>query len=325
MTSGRWSPARWSLATPAKAGAVAILHLAGDIDEALRRLQIKPVPLGAVVLREIPALDTALLARVSAEIAQIMPHGGPAVVRGLIERVQAAGLAPIEEDARVLYPEAADRLEAEMLACLARAASPAAIDLLLAQPSRWRREFPNLCAEDLPPVPATDRDRLLNRVVEPPLVVAWGPPNIGKSTLCNTLARREVALVADAPGSTRDHVGVMIEVRGLTIRYADTPGVRPPADLVEAQAATRALALAQIADLILLCGDPTSPPPPPPHTSVPTLSVCLRADLGKPAWPAAITVSAARDEGVEALAASIAELLVPNRLLDDGKPWRFWP
>ncbi len=56
--------------------------------------------------------------------------------------------------------------------------------------------------------PASEaRDRVLRRLIDPPLVVAIGPPNIGKSSLLNALAGRSVALVADEAGTTRDHVG----------------------------------------------------------------------------------------------------------------------
>ena len=323
----------WRLLTPPTAGAVALIQLSGpaaEIESAFIALGIRPVPPGHLGLRELPGIDTLLIARPTPQTAQLMPHGGAAVVRAVLERLTDLGIGQeLGRDPRAVYPEAADRLEAEMLDALARAASPRAVDLLLAQPARWRKSCAGLGPEALPPGPATARDRVLGRLISPPLVVALGAANIGKSTLCNALAGREVALVADEPGTTRDHVGVLIEVDGLVVRYVDTPGVREGAGPIEAEAARLAAAVVEAADLLLLCGDPSSRPPPPP--SPPTrrapgseLRVCLRSDLGIGRWERDVSVSVSLGLGVEGLARAIRERLVPQAELESAEPWRFW-
>lgn len=318
--------ATWRLMTPAAAGAVAIVQVwgeAGGLEAVGRGLGIGVPPVGGLGLREIAGLDTVLAARVGEGCLELMPHGGPAAVRGLIERLGAAGaVEDAARDARRAYPEAADRLEAEMLDALARAASPGAVEALLAQPALWRAAQSGLGADGLPGGEATERDRRLGRLIRPPLVAAVGAANIGKSTLCNALAGREVSLVADEPGTTRDHVGVLVELDGLVVRYVDTPGVRE-AGGVEAEAAGLARAVVRSADLVLACGDPGTPPPPTP-AGVASVGVCLRGDLGAPGWAAEVVVSVRAGRGLEGLAAAVRERLAPRSLGAERAPWRFW-
>ena len=322
--NARATPWQWRLASPPRPGAVAVFDCSGDPDAAAQALGFAAVPVGSIALRTIPNLDTALVARFSPAFMQLMPHGGPAVVLAITHLLAQSAAAQAD---RAPYPEASSALEAEMLHALARAASPAAIDLLLLQPAHWARAFPNLDPERLPRSEPEPHDRVLRRLIDPPLVVAWGAPNIGKSSLCNALARREASIVADEPGTTRDHVGVLLELDGLAVRYADTPGVRPTPDAIERDAAATAAHLAAAADLILLCGDPSTPPPPAPNSSASTLSVCLRQDPGPPptAWRPHVTTSALLGQGLDELAQSIREHLVPSEVLEADRPWRFWP
>ncbi|MGH8581391.1 MAG: tRNA uridine-5-carboxymethylaminomethyl(34) synthesis GTPase MnmE, partial [Gammaproteobacteria bacterium] len=60
-----------------------------------------------------------------------------------------------------------------------------------------------------------------------------GPPNVGKSSLLNRLARAERAIVTDVPGTTRDAIQVEIDLNGLRIELTDTAGLRDTADPVE--------------------------------------------------------------------------------------------
>ncbi len=76
-----------------------------------------------------------------------------------------------------------------------------------------------------------------------------GPPNAGKSSLLNALAKREAAIVSDIPGTTRDVVEVRLVLAGYPVWIADTAGLREAADAVEAEGVRRALARAEEADL----------------------------------------------------------------------------
>jgi tRNA modification GTPase len=84
------------------------------------------------------------------------------------------------------------------------------------------------------------------------LVVAIaGPPNVGKSTLMNQLARREVAIVSPHAGTTRDVIEVQLDLDGYPVTVIDTAGIRETDDPVEQEGVRRARARAAAADLVL--------------------------------------------------------------------------
>jgi tRNA modification GTPase len=86
-------------------------------------------------------------------------------------------------------------------------------------------------------------------------VVIAGPPNAGKSTLINCLAARDVAIVTDIPGTTRDVMREHIIMDGLPIHIIDTAGLRDSQDVVEQEGIKRALLEVARADCILLVTD----------------------------------------------------------------------
>ena len=84
------------------------------------------------------------------------------------------------------------------------------------------------------------------------LVVAIaGPPNVGKSTLMNQLARREVAIVSPHAGTTRDVIEIQLDLDGYPVTVIDTAGIRETEDPVEQEGVRRARARAAEADLVL--------------------------------------------------------------------------
>lgn len=88
------------------------------------------------------------------------------------------------------------------------------------------------------------------------LVVAIaGPPNVGKSTLMNQLARREVAIVSPHAGTTRDVIEVQLDLDGYPVTVIDTAGIRETDDPVEQEGVRRARARASEADLVLWLSD----------------------------------------------------------------------
>ncbi len=88
------------------------------------------------------------------------------------------------------------------------------------------------------------------------LVVAiTGPPNVGKSTLMNQLARREVAIVSPHAGTTRDLIEVQLDLDGYPVTVIDTAGIRETDDPVEQEGVRRARARAAEADLVLWLAD----------------------------------------------------------------------
>lgn len=80
-------------------------------------------------------------------------------------------------------------------------------------------------------------------------VAIVGPPNAGKSTLLNALARRDAAITSHHAGTTRDVIEVQMDLGGVPVTLLDTAGLRETEDEVEAEGVTRALARARAADI----------------------------------------------------------------------------
>src|SRR6478609_34394 len=83
------------------------------------------------------------------------------------------------------------------------------------------------------------------------IVAIAGPPNVGKSTLMNQLARREVAIVSPHAGTTRDIIEVQLDLDGYPVTVIDTAGIRETDDPVEQEGVRRARSRAAEADLVL--------------------------------------------------------------------------
>jgi hypothetical protein len=330
----------WDIQTPAgSAGAVAIIQLSAstgpELDAALLSLGLPALEVGRLSRRTLLDVDDGILARWSPTCIHLMPHGGPVIVRNMAAALEAAGLPRRSghADAWSDYPEARSEVEARMLAALARCTSPRGIDLLLDQPRRW-----GSIPVGQPGVSDSGLDRIRGRLLRPPLVVAIGPPNVGKSSLINALAGRGVSLTADEPGTTRDHVGVELDLAGLVVYYMDTPGLdahQLGGDPIQAEAQSLATQAARGADLLLLCGDGASPDPRSlldrvgDRRAAPALIVALRADLGRPEWGFDASIhnlhTADGDPcGLERLVGMVVETLVPASALSDPRPWRFW-
>jgi tRNA modification GTPase len=141
-------------------------------------------------------------------------------------------------------------------------------------------------------------------------VVIAGPPNVGKSTLMNAIARRDISIVSSAPGTTRDPIEVQLELRGFPVNLVDTAGIRETADPVEIEGIMRARRRADGADLVLWLTENG-----PVHQSAsvadrrPALQVRTKADLMKGDFPeGAIAVSAKTGKGIDRLLDSIAAI-----------------
>ncbi len=88
-----------------------------------------------------------------------------------------------------------------------------------------------------------------------PVVIA-GKPNVGKSTLLNTLLNEERAIVSDIAGTTRDTIEDEININGITFRFIDTAGIRDTQDIIEAKGVERTREKMRQARLIIYLADP---------------------------------------------------------------------
>jgi tRNA modification GTPase len=96
------------------------------------------------------------------------------------------------------------------------------------------------------------------RLREGLVVAIAGPPNAGKSSLMNRLARRDVAIVTPHAGTTRDVIEVHLDLRGYPVTLLDTAGIRETKDPVEIEGVRRARERAEAADLVLWVTDATA-------------------------------------------------------------------
>jgi len=90
-------------------------------------------------------------------------------------------------------------------------------------------------------------------------VAIAGPPNVGKSTLLNRLARREAAIVSPHAGTTRDVIEVQLDLAGFPVTLRDTAGLRDATDPVEQEGVRRARNTVTDADLVLWVEDAANP------------------------------------------------------------------
>lgn len=100
-------------------------------------------------------------------------------------------------------------------------------------------------------------DRRGERLREGLHIAIIGPPNAGKSSLLNLLARRDAAIVSETAGTTRDVIEVHLDIGGWPVVLADTAGLRESSDAIEQEGVRRAHARAEQADLRLLVLDAT--------------------------------------------------------------------
>jgi tRNA modification GTPase len=151
-------------------------------------------------------------------------------------------------------------------------------------------------------------------------VVISGPPNVGKSSLLNALARQDIAIVTDIPGTTRDVLQVNISLAGFVVKLFDTAGLRETADPVEQEGVRRARALLREAHLVLTLSDQPEGYADWDPSSVDVLKVGTKADLVREHWPdgqADVLISTKTPDGLQPLLHALQERL-PQLSLEQG-------
>lgn len=287
------------------------------------------------------------------DMAELQVHGGRAISAGMIEavlsipRVRLA--APGEFTARAFANGKLDLTQIEGLADLINAETEAQRRQALAQSDGalsvlyegWRTDLlaalasveADLDFSDEGDVPEGGADRATELIVDLEAgirahladahrgerlregfrVVIAGPPNAGKSSLLNVLARRDAAIVSAEAGTTRDLIEVHLDLLGFPVILTDTAGLRRSNSAVETEGVRRAEARAASADLVLWLIDATHPEPEPPGKFVApdrVLRVLNKTDLP---FDSALTgdgaapISALTGAGVAELVVRLAE------------------
>jgi small GTP-binding protein len=252
------------LLTPPGGAAIAVVRLNGpQVAEFLREHFSRPVKAERCVHGEIRVdggvLDDAVVVASDDRLtADLNLHGGPWVVRSVLELARSQGFEVIERltsPLPALAVDAKSELETAVLASLPLATTELALRTLLAQQEIWKG-VGELAAEERA---AIAEDEELWWLLHPPRVAIAGAANVGKSTLANQLFAQERSITADLPGTTRDWVGETANLDGLAVTLVDTPGIRQTTDAIEATAIERAGEQLRGADLVVLVLDASRP------------------------------------------------------------------
>nr|VFK57459.1 MAG: tRNA modification GTPase [Candidatus Kentron sp. TUN] len=229
----------------------------------------------------------------SEDILELHGHGGPVVMDLLLKRVIKLGAEPAkpgEFSQRAFLNGKLDLVQAEAIADLINSVSEQAarsaqrslqgefsraIDALLERLVTLRAyieaaiDFPDddvdflsgndtvnrltAITKDLDQVfSAAQQGSLLREGVR---IVIAGRPNVGKSSLLNALTERDIAIVTDIPGTTRDVLSEHLHIDGYPIHIFDTAGLRETQDQIERHGIQRAIDTIQSADILLLVVD----------------------------------------------------------------------
>ncbi len=128
-----------------------------------------------------------------------------------------------------------------------------------------------------------------------------GPVNVGKSSLLNALVGRERALVAAAPGTTRDYLEVADVWHGVAVTLIDTAGTRSTADAVEQRGIALGEARVAAADVVAVINDGQAAWDPGERFGIRALIVRSKADLGGDVPAGSVITCATTGQGLDAL------------------------
>jgi tRNA modification GTPase len=230
------------------------------------------------------------------DVLEINCHGNPLIMKAILSELVALGCrlaGPGEFSQRAFFNNRIDLSQAEALASMIAAKSAKACAIGLAQlKGTLTKEIDNLrtllidalamielaidftddvAAGDIPQLPpqidlaALRLQSLLASYhtakiyTEGINVVITGKPNVGKSSLLNTLTGRKKAIVTDIPGTTRDLITDMINIKGVPVNLVDTAGIREPKDAIEKEGIKLVWENLASADVIIILLDGSKP------------------------------------------------------------------
>lgn len=160
-------------------------------------------------------------------------------------------------------------------------------------------------------------------------VLIAGKPNVGKSSLMNTLLREKRAIVTSVPGTTRDIIEEVVNIRGLPVTLLDTAGIRDTEDEIEQEGMRLTLEKIPLADLILFVVDASRPFDNEDKLIMQAVSgrTCIlvqnKSDLPSVAelpselkTATAVEISARSGQGIEELREAIFSLFIRGGVLD---------
>jgi len=227
------------------------------------------------------------------DVVEISCHGSIFIQQQILQSLTQSGAIlaqPGEFTLRAFINGKMDLSQAEGVADLIASESDAAHKMAMnqmrggfsAEIGNLRGQLLNLCSlleleldfseEDVEFANRSDLNRLVNQVLKViqhltdsfslgnviktgvPVAIV-GKPNVGKSTLLNTLLQEERALVSEIAGTTRDSIEDVINIKGIRFRFIDTAGIRHTTDTIETLGIERTFSKISQASVILLLAD----------------------------------------------------------------------
>jgi len=283
------------------------------------------------------------------DVAELHIHGGPAIAAAMLRSIGAAkGLRPAEPGEftrRAVENGKFDLTRAEALADLIDAETEAqrkqalrqyggALEALyegwrarLIRASAWAEAAIDFADEEIPEGVLAESRKAVEEILKEIQahlndarrgeilrdgvhLTVIGVPNAGKSSLVNALARRDVAIVSETAGTTRDVIEVHLDLGGYPLILADTAGLRDTSEAIESEGVRRALARASESDLTLLLLDGTASDPfaglPDAHAD---LTIWNKSDLPWPRPREGLQISAQTGQGLPELIAALTKLV----------------
>ena len=290
---GRAGVAVFRLSGPAVLGAAQALGITRPLAPRVATLVTLRGPAGGLIDQALALYFPAPHSFTGEDVLELHTHGSRAVARLLLEALgQIPGLRlaePGEFARRAFLHDKLDLAEAEGLADLIDAethsqhaqalrqlggehsARLAALRDAILEPLALMEAYIDFPDEDIPAEVLDEAESRISqlcqelaslladggigeKIREGLEIVLIGPPNAGKSSLLNALAKRDAAIVSAEAGTTRDLIEVSMEIGGYAVTLVDTAGIRETAGEIESEGIRRARHRAQHADLTLrLC------------------------------------------------------------------------
>jgi tRNA modification GTPase len=288
------------------------------------------------------------------DVVELSAHGSPVILRAIVTRSIELGARlaePGEFTLRAFLNGRMDLMQAEAVADLIDAVTPlqartafdqldgtltraiGAIDAALfdfiarleasvdfpeegyhfVDPQALTRDIDSLIAQTETLLAGAQRGRLIREGLQ---VAIIGAPNVGKSSLFNALVGASRAIVADAPGTTRDLVTEVVDIEGLRVTLVDTAGLRETIDVVETEGVARSHQVSATADLVIAVFDGSTENNI-QDTENKRLIVFNKSDIsGATGAAGALFVSARTGAGLDRLRRAIVDALDVDRFRD---------
>lgn len=331
------------LETPPGRGGIAVITLTGPgvgqiLSKVFRprngrspgKLQPGRLQLGQLLGPQGP-LDEALLCRAH-DVWELNLHAGTALAKAAMETLARCGAVPSQAsdaDAALLRACGGGIYARELLETIPRCRSTLALKTVSAQHRQGLHALAGrILSKGIDPNLRRQLERACQRyprcrkLIEGAEVVLLGPANAGKSVLANALVGRQVSIVHDRPGTTRDWVREETQMAGGLVWVTDTAGLWAQARGVDAQAMRRARQRSLGADLVCLVSPGAEAPAPGWLGSVPVLRVAGKRDIHPPGHSAHVAVSGKTGQGLSDLRQKIAAKLGLDRW-DPSEPTAF--